>query len=429
MLRTTSLAAIAFLATTGSCTPHIWARDTTTTSLTQWVSVDDNGTAHTVTPYVTTISGAATTVSAAPYDITGTVFTQTNYGKVTTSTGTTPNAATATATSGAGSFKKCNNKDGANAPFCWPKGGSTLNPGLTYYFTWDSSYFAANSTILITGDYLNSTTGEISSQAFQSDKMVASWGFWAMNVQSSLVSPKNISVSINAVNVTTGTNSTVVTGPTIAITNPPVYHQPAAKLPSGAALYIALPTVFGFIIVCLVGGCIWNRKHRRIELGNVMSRTRHGGGLGKLPGRGGKRRKEQKAAERVQLLERDIIAEGGQLYRDEPQPEPQYREPQHREPERREPEPEPLHREVELPRPRRDSDALGSLAGTPTEDRRMEFQRPSAIRDSTGSSRPGTSEGMRKEDKPVREVKGSKDRFRDSYWEASFEGRLQKPAK
>lgn len=60
----------------------------------------------------------------------------------------------------------------------------------------------------------------------------------------------------------------------------------------------------------------------------------------------GGRDKKVRATERIQLMEREIHAEGGEVYRDLPDP---------------------------ADRPRRDSDALGSLAGTPTEDRRMDF--------------------------------------------------------
>jgi hypothetical protein len=130
ILRAASLAAIAFLASSASSMPNIRAR--TTDALTPWVTVDDSGTAHTVTPYVTTVSGAATTISAAPNEITGTVFTQTSNGEITTSTGTAP-MPTATATDGAGSFAVCSNKDGTNAPWCSPSDGASLYPGTTYY--------------------------------------------------------------------------------------------------------------------------------------------------------------------------------------------------------------------------------------------------------------------------------------------------------
>ena len=57
--------------------------------------------------------------------------------------------------------------------------------------------------------------------------------------------------------------------------------------------------------------------------------------------------KQRKADERIQLMERELTAEGGGVYRDDVTSPPSI--------------------------PRRDSDALGSLAGTPTEDRRMDF--------------------------------------------------------
>ncbi|KAI4600951.1 hypothetical protein KJ359_013114 [Pestalotiopsis sp. 9143b] len=382
MRSTTSLAAIAFLASSVLAVPNILAR--TTDGLTPWVTVDDDGTAHTVTPYVTTVDGATSTVSAAPNDITGTVFTQTSYGKITTSTGSAP-IATATAKDGAGSFAVCSNKDGTDAPWCSPNDGASLYPGTTYYFVWDSSYFTANTTVQIQGNYFNQTTGETTTQAFQSDKMVASWGFWALTVDSSLMlgksSGQNISVQITALNTTTSTSSKSYKGPTVLVTNTPTYHAPAAKLPSGAALYIGLPVIFGFVALCLIGTCIWNKKQRRITLGNVMSRTRFGHGLGSKP-RGGltKRQKEQKAAERVVLMEREIEASGGQVYRDEP-----------------------AHQEANHQRysdvPRRDSDALGSLAGTPVEDRRMHFDRPGTGDGHTEAERNYFRDEMRRQDR------------------------------
>lgn len=124
------------------------------------------------------------------------------------------------------------------------------------------------------------------------------------------------------------------------------------KLPQGAALYIALPTVLGLLAVCGVGTCLWNRHHRRILLPNVMGRNYDVSKTGRS--RLGLKKKGGKAAvanERIQLMERELQAEGGEVYHDLPDP---------------------------ADRPRRDSDALGSLVGTPTEERRMEFGRPGA---------------------------------------------------
>ncbi|KAH8655171.1 hypothetical protein BX600DRAFT_469227 [Xylariales sp. PMI_506] len=342
--------------------PDVRAR--ATDSLTPWVTVGDNGTAVTITPVLTTISGTTTILSAAPNDITGSVFTQTNLGRITTSTGTAP-MPTATATDGAGSFPVCTNLDGTHAPWCTPSDGANLYPGTTYYFIWDASYFSApNMTVVVLGNYFNSTTGAIISQAFASEKMPASWGFWAKAIDSSVMqgsSGVNISVQLAALNVTSGQNSQILQGPTILFTNKPTAQPTRASLPEGAALYIGLPVILGFVIICLCGLCLWNRKHRRIELGNVMSRTRHGLGLGKLPRPGRSSRRDRKAAERVQLMEREIAAEGGQVYQDDP-----------------------FHSPIGIPR--RDSDALGSLAGTPIEDRRMDFHRPSTRDDQDRSN-------------------------------------------
>ncbi|CRK45370.1 hypothetical protein BN1723_016527, partial [Verticillium longisporum] len=43
----------------------------------QWVSVDSDGNAHTYIPTSTQVNGVATTLSAAPYILTGSVFTVT----------------------------------------------------------------------------------------------------------------------------------------------------------------------------------------------------------------------------------------------------------------------------------------------------------------------------------------------------------------
>ncbi|KAI0121234.1 hypothetical protein BJ170DRAFT_152220 [Xylariales sp. AK1849] len=355
MLAAVSSATIVLLAASVSAMPNLHPRETVT--LSPWVTVGDDGTPKTVTPVLTTISGTPTIISAAPIELTGTVFTETNYGEVTTSTGTAP-APTATASDGAGSFLSCSNKDGVNAPFCQPTEGENLYPGTTYYLLWDTSYFGTdNTTIMVQGNYFNETTGATDSQAFTSERMAASWGFWSLTVDSALMqgsSSKNISLQIAALNASGSASRQIIKGPTVLVTNKPTYHKEPTKLPSGAGLYIGIPAVFAFIVVCVLGTFLWNRKHRKINLGNVMSRSRHGYGIGKSARTRmgtGKSSKDKKAAERVQLMEREIAVNGGQVYHDEPGG-------------------------LGIGIPRRDSDALGSLAGTPTEERRMEFHRP-----------------------------------------------------
>lgn len=99
-----------------------------------WVSVDDEGRpAKTLTPFMTVgEDGTSYREDAAPHDLTATVYTYTNYGKVTTTTGDPPNP-TATNVNNQGAFPRCFNIDGENAPFCAPTQGSTLFEGSTYY--------------------------------------------------------------------------------------------------------------------------------------------------------------------------------------------------------------------------------------------------------------------------------------------------------
>lgn len=98
-----------------------------------WISVDSTGLPSTVTPVVTVSDGVATTISAIPTELTATILTKTEYGEVTTSTGTAPAEPTAQNKKGKGAFLACSNTDGDYAPFCEPAKNSSLYPGTTYY--------------------------------------------------------------------------------------------------------------------------------------------------------------------------------------------------------------------------------------------------------------------------------------------------------
>lgn len=95
-----------------------------------WVTIDASGSARTITPSVS----ASKTVSGAPEYVTDiSVYTLTTAsGLVQTSTGMAP-VATATANSGAGAFVACSNYQGWDEPFCLPRRGSVLRPGVSYY--------------------------------------------------------------------------------------------------------------------------------------------------------------------------------------------------------------------------------------------------------------------------------------------------------
>ncbi|KAJ0122267.1 hypothetical protein J7T55_002779 [Diaporthe amygdali] len=367
LTRTKLLAAASLLLGAASAlpplvTPVLEARAPAATD--PWVSVDTSGTPVTVTPVVTVVDGATTTISPAPNDLTATVVTRTDYAEITTSTGTAPPEPTATNKDGSGSFMVCNNADGVNAPFCQPSQNSSLYPGTTYYVTWDTSVFnSTNTTVILEGSYINATTGEIASQAFSSDKITAGWSYYAWAVDSKLMQGKsgvNITLFLNALDVDQNTTAKSYKGPTVLVTKTPTYHQAPPKMPTGAALYIGLPTVLGFCVVMIFGVCLWNRKARKIAIGNIMSRSRHGYGIAK--GRAKRLgRRDKKAA--IRLM--DQLPED-QHYRDEPQYHSARADDdgwgqQH----------VVYHHHQQnnnefLGHARRDSDALGSLAGTPT---------------------------------------------------------------
>lgn len=218
---------------------------------------------------------------------------------------------------------------------------------------------------------MNATTGEVASQAFSSDKITAGWSYYAWAVDSKLLQGKsaaNITLFLNALDAEDqNTTAKSYVGPTVLVTKPATYHQPAPKMPTGAALYIGLPTVLGFCVVMIFGVCLWNRQARKISIGNIMSRSRHGYGIAKGRARrmGGGRR-DRKADKGIRLM--DNLPED-QHYRDEPRQYPPTRGAggagdegwgqQH-----------VYHRQQNNDflghDARRDSDALGSLAGTPT---------------------------------------------------------------
>lgn len=356
-----------------------------------WVSVDASGTPRTVTPVLTTVSGTPTLLNGAPADLTATVFTRTDFGDVRTTTagqaagdngGIAPTASgvaappipTASSVTGAGAFPVCANLDGDLAPFCMPSRGQKLAIGATYYVTWDPAFFPSNTTVMVTGNYFNASTGAITTQAFASPRLSAAWSFYAWPVDEALIkgaavvgaTSANISLSIAAL---AGGSAAVVQqrGPTVEVTYPPTYQQQPAKVPTGQALYIGIPSVVGFVILVLAGTCIWNRKARKISLGNIMSRSRHGYGAGKSRtqrmGMGGGRRGKKAAATGRAVPLANVPPE--QQYRDVPEPKTSA------------PNVQPVRSMLTVDTARdhskRDSDALGSLAGSPTEDRQMDY--------------------------------------------------------
>ncbi|KAK0631957.1 hypothetical protein B0T14DRAFT_490407 [Immersiella caudata] len=354
-----------------------------------WVTVDESGRPKTVTPVLTTISGTPTVISGAPYEITGTVFTQTRNAAITTSTGVP--APTATGKDGSGSFALCKKPEGDFAPFCEPKNNATIYPGKTHYVTWDPSFFkSSNTTIRVVGFYNESE------EAFSSDLISAGWGFYQWRVESDLykIPGKDaVNITLRIASLPLGATVSWVPGPTVVVTPSPSPEPTKSPVPKGEALYIALPTVLGFVVLMVIGTCIWNRKHRKINLGNVMGRGRGGYGVGKsrrqrVFGKGA--HKEQS----IGLMERDgaVASAREGAYRDNDDDEWKSEVPGRG---------RTRVRADEIDRPRRDSDALGSLAGTPTRNN-FDFSRPGESDNSRNGSNVFRAE-MDRQEKAARE--------------------------
>ncbi|KAK5992729.1 hypothetical protein PT974_06145 [Cladobotryum mycophilum] len=252
-----------------------------------WVTVDDEGRpATTYTPSMTTVSGTPTAVNGAPHDLTATVYTWTSWGVITTSTGEPPNP-TATSKSNQGTFSRCHNTDGEFAPFCRPSHNSTLLTDNTYYITWDPDFYnktgvsSTNTTYDITVrlDFWNKTGSTWDKlETFDDNRVPAAWGFYPLKIDTKyLKGEKQNNLTITLLSAPKGSSDKKNSVPLpILITKPglPVNHPTPA--PKGKSLYIALPVCLGAFLLLLVGGCIWNRKTRRIELGNLMKRRRSG---------------------------------------------------------------------------------------------------------------------------------------------------------
>jgi hypothetical protein len=210
--------------------------------------------------------------------------------------------------------------------------------------TWDTTYLSdKNSSVVIQGDYVNSTNG--GEQAFHSQFTQNNIGNVVVTIDNAWLqgqSSNNITLYFFPVNADFD-EPVRVTGPTLMVTTkkPDVYHQEPAKAPKGQSLYIALPTVFGFILLCVVGGFFWNRKHRNIGLGNVMGRNR-GYGTGKS--RAQRMGLGKKKGPTIQLQEQELSSGAT------------------------------TGTAKDRAHVRQPSDALGSLAGTPTEERKNYFR-------------------------------------------------------
>ncbi|RCI12249.1 hypothetical protein L249_1336 [Ophiocordyceps polyrhachis-furcata BCC 54312] len=249
-----------------------------------WVTIDDEGQpAMTVTPSIATVSGGTTTTveHGAPHDLTASVFTWITWGAITTSTGTPPNPTALDAKTGQGAFSRCFNRDRDLAPFCRPLVNSTLLTGTAYYVTWDPDFYKTNDNttleIAIRIDYLNQTTNEWS-KLDTYDRVPSKWGFWPLRLNTEhLKGQRYNNATITLVSSAKGSDESSKSAPLpVTFAALGVDDMPPPRVPKGSTLLIALPISLGSFFLVLIGLYLWHRKTRRIDLGNIMSRSRHG---------------------------------------------------------------------------------------------------------------------------------------------------------
>jgi len=201
--------------------------------------------------------------------------------------------------------------------------------------------------VVIQADYANAIGG--GEQAFHSDSRQNGVGYYSWTIEKEWMKglySNNVTLYFHQVNPASG-DPIRIPGPTIMVTNrPPTYyrHEPT-KVLRGRDLAIALPTLLAAVLLCVCGVSIFNRKHRSIGLGNVMGRRKgYGTGKSRVERLG---LLKQKAAA-VQLRELQVAS--AEHYKDV---DNQARDQGHA---------------------RADSDALGSLAGAPVQERTNYFR-------------------------------------------------------
>lgn len=214
------------------------------------------------------------------------------------------------------------------------------------FFNETNSQFNATTEATLRLDYLNTTAG-VNEYTFLRDDygdFPTEWGFAVLHITDDLRSGKSVNnVTIQLVTHLKGSNDkNHTTDPLhVAISKPGFPDNKPTPAPKDKEITIAIPATLGAIVVLVIGLCIWNRKTRRIKLGNIMSRSRHG-----YSGRSERRRLFRNG-------NKDAVPNGdsgGEIHLDDTMPSrgPEYRDV----PERQQ----------------RGSDDLDSLAGSPTQD-------------------------------------------------------------
>ncbi|PNY28146.1 Uncharacterized protein TCAP_01937, partial [Tolypocladium capitatum] len=213
--------------------------------------------------------------------------------------------------------------------------------------TWDPDFYnhtaaAGNTTleIAVRLDYLNRSSNEMV-KLDTYDRVPARWGYWLFKLDDSYLKGNRVNnVTITLLSSPKGSDDkTKSVALPVALTRPDLDHITPSTASTRQTLLIALPVSLGGCALIILGVCLWNRKTRRIQLGNVMSRSRHG-----YTGHRHRRLIRKPGAAKDNGIQLDVAP----LSPDSPPPVDSYRD------------------EDDAPgRPRRDSHVLGSLAASP----------------------------------------------------------------
>lgn len=209
--------------------------------------------------------------------------------------------------------------------------------------TWDPDFYnhtgGANITydVAVRLDYLNETSN-LMVKLDTYDRVPARWGYWPFKLTAEHLmgrSSNNVTITLLASPKGSDEKKPSVALPVVVAR--PALHAPAPlPPPSRSAILIALPVSLAAFTLILLGLCLWHRQTRRISLGNVMGRARHG--------YSGRRHRRLFRSARAADKDGGIQLDTAPL------------------------SPPPADYRDDMARPRRDSEALGSLAGSPVED-------------------------------------------------------------
>ncbi len=181
--------------------------------------------------------------------------------------------------------------------------------------TWNRKYFAEHANITIILNYAN----ESSIQAWSSPAVDNIRGLLTVDMDKAWLqgyTRYNLTFYLTA-------DGKTYDGPEVSLVHPPPHRAPnqstGGKIDK-MGLTIGLPVSLGFVLFVVVGLWLGMRKQRKIGLGNIMSRSRHGYGTGKSK----RQRTGMGKKEDIRLQERELLSAREPEYRDDATPRPTF---------------------------------------------------------------------------------------------------------